>query len=258
MQTSGGKVGVTNRFTRTMRLASLLTLTMLSGFFVTARAVAEDLSDAIEPLPPGTFTSSQHSDEWKIKNALSAAPPWITDKAAVVELSMEMNGHNHRVTEHVIRPGTNGWTCMPDDPGRPQHDPMCGDQTTMMWLTAVMEGRKPNIHHAGLSYMLLGEARQGQNVPPAKDPSSVRDWYYIGPHVMVVLPDDDMEAFKDTNEDLSKDGQYVTSLNHSKSLLWVIPVAKAGERIKPFRPELKASTALSTGSQGTTPFSPAD
>ena len=216
-------------------------MALVCMLFVTATALAEDLSDATAPLPPGTFTSSQHSDEWKIKNALSAGPPWITDKAAVVEMSTVVSGGNHKVAERIIRPGTNGWTCVPDDPGRPQHDPMCGDETTMKWLTAVMEGRKPNINRVGLSYMLLGEARQGQNVPPAKDPSTVRDWYYIGPHVMVVLPDNDMEALKGITEDLSQDGQYVTSLNHSKSLLWVIPVAKPGERIQPFRPLPKAS-----------------
>ena len=34
----------------------------------------EDLSSATEPLPPGTFTTSAHADEWKITNALSAGP----------------------------------------------------------------------------------------------------------------------------------------------------------------------------------------
>jgi hypothetical protein len=228
-----------------MRLRRLLALPLVCMLLVATTAFAEDLSDAVDPLPPGTFTSSQHSDQWKIKNALSGGPPWITDHAAVIEMSMVMSGGIHKVTERVIRPGTNGWTCMPDEAGRPQHDPMCGDETTMKWLTAVMEGRKPNIDRAGLSYMLLGEARQGQNVPPAKDPSTVRDWYYIGPHAMVVLPDNDMDALKGINEDLSKDGAYVTSLNHSKSLLWVIPVAKGGERIQAFRPVPKVSASPS-------------
>jgi hypothetical protein len=202
---------------------------------IPATAFAEDLSTAVDPLPPGTFTSSQHSDEWKIKNALSAGPPWIADNASVVEMTMTTTGGAPKMTERVLRKGTNGWRCMPDVPGRPQHDPMCGDATMMKWLTAVIEGRKPNIDRVGLSYMLLGEARQGQNVPPAKDPSSVRDWYYVGPHVMVVLPDDDMDAFRGLNEDLSKDGDYVTSLNRSNSLLWAIPVARGGERIKAYR-----------------------
>jgi len=201
---------------------------------IPATAIAEDLSTAVEPLPPGTFTSSEHPDAWKITNALSAGPPWIADDATVVELTMTTTAGTPKVTERVIRQGTNGWTCMPDTPGRPQHDPICADETTKKWLTAVMEGRKPNIDRVGLSYMLLGEARQGQNVPPAKDPATVRDWYYVGPHVMVVLPDDDMDAFRGSNEDLSKDGAYVTSLNRSKSLMWIIPVARAGERIRAY------------------------
>jgi len=204
---------------------------------IPATAFAEELSTAIDPLPRGTFTSSQHPDEWKVENALSAGPPWIADNATVVEMAIATTGGAPKTTERLIRRGTNGWTCIPDTPGRPQHDPMCGDETFMKWWTAVMEGRKPNIDRVGLSYMLLGEARQGQNVPPAKDPSTVRDWYYVGPHVMVALPDNDMDAFRGSNEDLSKDGDYITSLNGSKSLLWIIPVARAGERIKAYRPD---------------------
>jgi hypothetical protein len=207
---------------------------------IPATALAEEPSTAIDPLPPGAFTTSQHSDEWKIKNALSAGPPWIADNASVVEMTMTATEGATKVTERVLRKGTNGWTCMPDTPGRPQHDPMCADETTRKWLAAVMEGRKPDIDRVGLSYMLLGEARQGQNVPSAKDPSTVHDWYYVGPHVMVVLPDGDMDALRGHNEDLSKDGDYVTSLNRSKSLLWVIPVARPGERIKVYRPSATA------------------
>jgi len=54
---------------------------------------------------------------------------------------------------------------------------------------------------------------------------------------MIVLPDEDMDALKGINEDLSQDGHYITSLNRSKSLLWVIPVARAGERIQTYRPK---------------------
>src|SRR5215468_11799174 len=129
---------------------------------VSATAFADDLSTAIDPLQPGSFTTTQHSDEWKVKNALGAGPPWITSGATVVDMSMTMAGGHPRMVERVIRRGTNGWTCMPDIPGRPQHDPMCADETTMKWFRAVMEGRKPNIDRVGLSYMLLGEARQGQ------------------------------------------------------------------------------------------------
>ena len=41
---------------------------------ISSIACAEDLATATTPLAPGTFTTSVHSDEWKIANALSAGP----------------------------------------------------------------------------------------------------------------------------------------------------------------------------------------
>ena len=52
---------------------------------ISSIALAEDFSSATAPLPPGTFTTSAHSDEWKIANALSAGPASITDGAAVID-----------------------------------------------------------------------------------------------------------------------------------------------------------------------------
>jgi hypothetical protein len=63
------------------------------------------------------------------------------------------------------------------------------DETMMKWLMAILAGKKPDIDRVGLSYMLIGEARQGQGATPAKDPSDVKKRFYVGPHVMVVLPD---------------------------------------------------------------------
>ena len=45
---------------------------------------------------------------------------------------------------------------MPDIPGRPQHNPMCVDETMMKWLMATLAGKKPDIDRVGLSYMLMG------------------------------------------------------------------------------------------------------
>ncbi len=99
---------------------SSICIAMLSA----TTAYAEDLATAVDPLPPGVYTGTPHSDEWKIKNALSAGPPFVTNKAAVVDMDAKMN-------MRTLRAGTNGWTCMPDIPNRPQHDPMCADETTM-------------------------------------------------------------------------------------------------------------------------------
>ena len=146
---------------------------------ISSTALAEDLSSATAPLPPGTFTTSAHSDDWKIANALSAGPAAITEHATVID-GMP-NGK-------VLRQGSNGWTCMPDVPGRPQHDPMCADETMMKWLMATLSGKKPDIDRVGLSYMLMGEARQGQGATPAKDPSQVKEWFDIGPQRQTIPP----------------------------------------------------------------------
>jgi phenylpyruvate tautomerase PptA (4-oxalocrotonate tautomerase family) len=192
----------------------------------------EDISSATARLPSGTFTTSAHSDEWKIANALSAGPASITEHATVIDWPANpKHGMSHG---RVLREGTNGWTCMPDVPGRPQHDPMCVDETMMKWLDATLAGKKPDIDRVGLSYMLMGEARQGQGATPAKDPSQVKEWFTVGPHVMMVLPDSAKDALRGINQDLSNNQPYTSLLSSADvaTPIWVIPVAKGGDRIK--------------------------
>jgi hypothetical protein len=199
---------------------------------ISSIALAEDLSSAMAPLPPGTFTTSAHSDEWKVTNALSAGPASITEHAAVMDWPANpKDGMSHG---RVLRQGTNGWTCLPDIPGRPQHNPMCVDETMMKWLMATLAGKKPDIDRVGLSYMLMGEARQGQGATPAKDPSQVKEWFYVGPHIMVVLPDSAKDALRGINQDLSNNQPYTSLLSSADGAtpIWVIPVAKGGNRIK--------------------------
>jgi hypothetical protein len=99
---------------------------------------------------------------------------------------------------------------------------------------ATLAGEKPNIDRVGLAYMLMGEARQGQNAAPANDPTQIKAWFYIGPHVMVVLPDSAKEALRDINQDLSNNQPYTSLLSSADvaTPIWVIPVAKSGDRIK--------------------------
>jgi hypothetical protein len=54
---------------------------------------------------------------------------------------------------------------------------MCTDETMVTRLSATLAGKKPAIDRVGLSYMLLGDARQGQGaVPvPAKEPGQVKE-----------------------------------------------------------------------------------
>jgi hypothetical protein len=85
-----------------------------------------------------------------------------------------------------------------------------------------------------LSYMLMGEARQGQGAAPAKDPSQVKEWYYVGPHIMVVLPDSAKDALAGINQDLANNLPYISRLSSTDAAtpIWVIPVAKGGDRIR--------------------------
>src|SRR5258708_38728527 len=163
-----------------MKNIPLYTAIGLAAISLAAQAVrAEDLSPVTALLPSGTFTTSAPSDEWKIANALSAAPATIAEHASVVD--WPANPRDEMSHGRVLRQGNNGWTCMPDVPGRPQHDPMCVDETLMQWLSASLAGKKPDIDRVGLSYMLMGEARQGQGATPAKEPSTDKDWSHIGP-----------------------------------------------------------------------------
>src|SRR5260370_18774817 len=125
---------------------------------------AEDLSTATAPLPPGTFTTSAHSDEWKIANALSAAPATIAEHASVVD--WPANPRDGMSQGRVLRQGNNGWTCMPDVPRGPQHDPICVDKTMVQWLMATLAGKKPNIDRVGLACMLMWDAGKGKGRAP--------------------------------------------------------------------------------------------
>ena len=51
---------------------------------------------------------------------------------------------------------------------------------------------------------------------------------------MIVLPDSDMEALREINQDLTNNEPYTSFLSPApgSTPIWVIPVAKAGDRIK--------------------------
>jgi hypothetical protein len=67
-----------------------------------------------------------------------------------------------------------------------------------------------------------------------KTPSQGKEWFYVGPHIMVVLPDSAKDALRGINQDLSNNQPYASLLSSADvaTPLWVIPVAKGGHRIK--------------------------
>lgn len=80
---------------------------------------------------------------------MDAAPKAVADAATVV--AMEPDGK--RVT---LRKGSNGFTCMPDNPTTPGPDPMCMDAAGLDWAMAWMNHQAPAKGRVAFMYMLAG------------------------------------------------------------------------------------------------------
>jgi hypothetical protein len=118
------------------------------------------------------------SDVSLVTSALSAAPAAVGRNAAVVAMSP---GGGMR----TIRQGSNGFSCMPDNPATPGPDPMCMDPGAMEWVMAWIERRTPP-RKTGFMYMLAGGTDASNTDPYAEKPASGNHWVKTGPHVMIV------------------------------------------------------------------------
>jgi hypothetical protein len=117
-----------------------------------------------------------------VESALAAAPASLSKDAKVI--AMNPDG-----TMKVLREGDNGWTCMPDNPATPGHDPMCMDANAMKWAEAWIGHKPPPADNVGLMYMLQGGSDASNMDPYGKQPAEGADWVETGPHVMVVGAD---------------------------------------------------------------------
>ena len=121
-------------------------------------------------------------DKKLIASAMSAAPMAIAKNATIV--AMEQDGKLR-----VLRKGSNGFTCMPDDPGTPGPDPMCADKNAMEHLQAMVDHKPPPSGKIGLMYMLAGGVDSSNTDPYATKPEAGKKWIRTGPHVMVLGAD---------------------------------------------------------------------
>jgi hypothetical protein len=128
------------------------------------------------------------SDEETIANAVSAAPKAVGEKAAVVNWEMK-----------TLREGTNGFTCLPDDPATPTDDPMCTDENGMAWMHAIMSKQNPPEGKVAFAYMLKGGSAASNIDPFATQPPAGSAWLEDGPHVMI-MNSPDMMALYPTGE----------------------------------------------------------
>ena len=116
-----------------------------------------------------------------IRSATAAGPRSISDNAAV--MAADASGKMAQ-----LRAGTNGWTCIPDEPSTPGLDPMCIDKQGMEWVQSLIAKKaKPANMAPGLIYML-----QGGSDLSATDPFATKTDHYISspPHFMVMWPYD--------------------------------------------------------------------
>ena len=122
------------------------------------------------------------TDEDKIASALCAAPASIAKGAAVVDVpSMK-----------VLKPGTNGWTCMPDASAG---GPMCLDKNGMDWAAAWMGHKDPPKDKMALGYMLMGASDASNTDPFATEPKPGEKWVATGPHLMVLNIGDHFDGY---------------------------------------------------------------
>lgn len=130
---------------------------------------------AVSSEPPSVPTG----DAGIIASALDAAPPAIGKDAEVAVMGSDGSMRS-------VRKGSNGYTCMPDDPRTPGPDPMCVDANAMDWLMALAAHKPPPQNKPGLIYMLKGGVDASNTDPYAEKPAAGADWVRTGPHVMVV------------------------------------------------------------------------
>ena len=122
------------------------------------------------------------ADHNAIASAISAAPQKVGAMAAV--MAIDAKGQMR-----MLRKGSNGFTCMPDNPATPGPDPMCMDHAAMKWVEAWIGHKTPAAGKIGLMYMLKGGTDASNVDPYAVKPSTSNHWLKTGPHIMIVGAD---------------------------------------------------------------------
>ena len=128
------------------------------------------------------------TDEELIASAMKAAPKKVAETATIV-------APDPKGGMRTLRNGSNGFTCMPDNPETPGPDPMCWDKNAGAWIDAYLHHQTPPAGKIGLMYMLAGGTDASNTDPYAAKPTAANHWIKTGPHVMIVGAD---ASFYDT------------------------------------------------------------
>lgn len=125
-----------------------------------------------------------------IASAETAAPAALSKDATIM-------GFDASGMMTSLRDGSNGWTCMPDNPGTPGPDPMCIDANGMEWAKAWMNKANPPAGKIGFGYMLAGGSDSNTD-PYATEKTADNHWVITGPHVMIFNYGDSMAGYPDS------------------------------------------------------------
>lgn len=192
--------------------------------WVAASALLLAVGACSKPAPPPQQAAqpagpAKGTPEWKIQNAMSAAPASIASGATLMEWASTPGGQPTQ-----LRAGTNGWTCFTDMPDTPGNDPMCFDQNFGAWASAWMSHKTPHITAFGVAYMLQGGTDASNTDPFKTKPDSGQTWVDTGPHVMVVVPN--VSALRGLATDYKSGGPYIMWQNTPYAHV-MVPVAPA-------------------------------
>lgn len=149
---------------------------MLAAVVLAACAKQEEKTAAAPPPAPGT-------PEWKIQNAMTGGPEYVVSGATLMEM---VPGDT---APHVLRQGTNGWTCFADDPNTPANDPGCADDEAMKYYAAWMAHQPPRLAAMGVTWSLQGGQLASVTDPYKLKPDSGQAWVDIPPSVFIMMPD---------------------------------------------------------------------
>jgi len=148
-------------------LVSAVALPLLAG------SCSKPAAEAAQAAAPSTSANDP------IQSAMAAAPAALGEHATIVAV----NADGSMTT---LREGTNGWTCMPDNPQSPGPDPMCMDANALKWGMAWMKHEEPPKELPGIMYMLKGGSDASNTDPFATQPAADGKWVETGPHMMLV------------------------------------------------------------------------
>ena len=163
----------------------MLASCLIKGFTAVALvATVTGATAAADKTPPAdkphaAAAAKAPSDAQLIASAMRAAPAKVAQGATIV--AMDAAG-----SMRTLRKGTNGFTCMPDNPATPGPDPMCMDPNAMQWANAWMAHKDPPKGKVGFMYMIAGGTDASNTDPFATKPDASNHWVKTGPHIMIV------------------------------------------------------------------------